>query len=301
MKNILAYVGMIALVFTACESREPVDPSNNGGNGGGGGGSQVTIQAKQRALVIEHTGAWCQYCPRGAYTLAQLSADHGNNLLALSVHNGDPLETAHATEFYNEFQPGGFPEFFVGSTGDVSEGQIDGMVTTIKGLTPLIGVGATATVNGNAISIKGAAEVYVDTAAVLYMNAYFINGPEVGTANNIWGNLLQVDNGASDWLTDVNDTSFWNADYFDGSGDMVIAMNDPYLHEHALLAHASSTVKGVEINNGAVASGTYFEEDFVINAAPNYNLNQAEIFVVVWTEDPTDGSLIYLNGVKVHL
>lgn len=45
----------------------------------------------KRAVVEEGTGTWCQFCPRGAVTMARMSQVYGDNYTGIAVHNQDPM------------------------------------------------------------------------------------------------------------------------------------------------------------------------------------------------------------------
>jgi hypothetical protein len=55
---------------------------------------QVTalVPAADRVVVIEEgTGTWCQWCPRGAVFMDNLSKKYGDFYAGVAVHNGDPM------------------------------------------------------------------------------------------------------------------------------------------------------------------------------------------------------------------
>ena len=47
--------------------------------------------AGKRAVVEEGTGTWCQYCPRGALTMARMTKVYGYSYVGIAVHNNDPM------------------------------------------------------------------------------------------------------------------------------------------------------------------------------------------------------------------
>lgn len=51
----------------------------------------VAAAPGKRAVVEEGTGTWCQYCPRGALTMARMSKTYGSSYVGIAVHNGDPM------------------------------------------------------------------------------------------------------------------------------------------------------------------------------------------------------------------
>lgn len=51
----------------------------------------IQAAAHKRAVIEEGTGTWCQYCPRGAVTMARMSKMYGSSYIGIAVHNGDPM------------------------------------------------------------------------------------------------------------------------------------------------------------------------------------------------------------------
>lgn len=60
--------------------------------------SDYAEAAKRRVVVEDHTGAWCQFCPRGSVTLRNLLAEFGEDFIPVQIHNGDQM--------VNEYQQG---------------------------------------------------------------------------------------------------------------------------------------------------------------------------------------------------
>lgn len=50
------------------------------------------VPAPGKMVVAEEgTGTWCQWCPRGAVFMDQMSTDYPNHFVGIAVHNGDPM------------------------------------------------------------------------------------------------------------------------------------------------------------------------------------------------------------------
>lgn len=64
---------------------------------------------KKRPLMEEYTGTWCGYCPRGFVGLEKMSELYPEDFVALSYHNGDPMEVT--TFFPSDVQ--GFPSAYL--------------------------------------------------------------------------------------------------------------------------------------------------------------------------------------------
>ena len=59
----------------------------------------------KRPLLEEYTGTWCGYCPRGYVALEKMAELYPDDFVALSYHNGDPMEFTY--EYPSEVS--GFP------------------------------------------------------------------------------------------------------------------------------------------------------------------------------------------------
>jgi thiol-disulfide isomerase/thioredoxin len=63
----------------------------------------------KKVVVEEFTGAWCGYCPEGAVFLRNLVASQAPNVIAIAVHQGDPLEFTDGTTLMSAYGIGSFP------------------------------------------------------------------------------------------------------------------------------------------------------------------------------------------------
>lgn len=49
----------------------------------------------KRVIVEKFTGEWCGYCPGGSKTIKGLKDTHGESMIVVDLHGGDPMETTH--------------------------------------------------------------------------------------------------------------------------------------------------------------------------------------------------------------
>lgn len=61
---------------------------------------------RHRAVMEEYTGTWCGYCPRGFMGLEEMNRLYPDDFIAISYHNGDPMEIT--SDFPNSVP--GFPD-----------------------------------------------------------------------------------------------------------------------------------------------------------------------------------------------
>lgn len=65
--------------------------------------------ALRKVVVEDHTGAWCQFCPRGTETLRSLSEEFGNYFIPVQIHNGDRMVNEDQQALAQAIQLGGYP------------------------------------------------------------------------------------------------------------------------------------------------------------------------------------------------
>lgn len=70
----------------------------------------MTRTPQKVALVEEFTGAWCQFCPDGAYNLDLAVAQ--DNVVGMAIHNGDAMVPPQEVELVDAYV-GGFPSGMV--------------------------------------------------------------------------------------------------------------------------------------------------------------------------------------------
>ena len=78
----------------------------------------------EKAVVVEEaTGTWCQFCPRGAVYLDEMSKRFGDHFVGIAVHNGDPMVV---TAYDNAIGPliGGYPSVVYQREGELDPSQI---------------------------------------------------------------------------------------------------------------------------------------------------------------------------------
>ncbi len=85
MKRKVLFSALLALSFAACEE---IAPPVTGAMGSTGPGPDITNQ-KRQVLVEEFTGVRCVNCPAGSAAIEDLTAVHGVQLVAVSIHSGE--------------------------------------------------------------------------------------------------------------------------------------------------------------------------------------------------------------------
>lgn len=68
--------------------------ANTADNNGEGDIYGLSDVPNKRVLMEEATGSWCGWCPRGSVGLDKIDEDEPDNVVAIAVHNGDPMAVA---------------------------------------------------------------------------------------------------------------------------------------------------------------------------------------------------------------
>src|SRR5210317_911531 len=113
MKKLFALSAVAgALFMTSCETGGPEPaPATYPGD-------SLTVTDQARPLVIETTGAWCQYCPNGAEIMTMIDGVLGDSVVLVANHVGDWFSTDNAasSKFDDNFPTSGVPNFYVNNT-----------------------------------------------------------------------------------------------------------------------------------------------------------------------------------------
>lgn len=240
-------------------------------------------QAGTKAVLIEEsTGTWCGWCPRGTIGLDYMSSTYPNTVVAIAVHNGDPMTVAaYDTGLVNTIGSGwpnsGLDRKLLG----VDPGQATlqgGYNTQINELTP-VDLFAGATQAGNTLTI--------DANATFYTN--------FGNASSDYklGVIITEDN-VTGTTSGYNHTNYYSGGSsgpmggYENLPDPVPAAQMVYNHVgRALLGgfDGQSNSLPASINAGDTASYSF---NYTIPATSN----QANMHIVVVLIDATDGSIV---------
>jgi len=137
MKKVLLLIFSIALFASACKEKTPDNTGTSFPTDG------LTPDPKQRALVLEATGAWCQFCPRGAELMLRINGTYKDDVVALALHGGngtDPIKNPTSEFLLAKFLPGtGFPGFYV-QEEDVPENEVMNAINVALATQPIMAV-----------------------------------------------------------------------------------------------------------------------------------------------------------------
>jgi len=72
------------------------------------------VPAPGKMVVAEEgTGTWCQWCPKGAVFMDQMTTDYPDHFVGIAVHNGDPMSFADYNDPMGVLISGSYPSAIV--------------------------------------------------------------------------------------------------------------------------------------------------------------------------------------------
>ena len=209
-------------------------------------GDSLSVSSLARPLVIETTGAWCQYCPNGAEIMAMVDGIMGDSVVLVANHVGDWFANGNAASaaFDGNFPTSGVPNFYVNNT-DVGQSP-----TAAAGAALMndVAFGVEAEVADSAGKLivyprvkcleTKLNEVYM-IQSYLLLNGVVAKDYGGGIDLNQVSSLPKVTTGSG------TTPSMWSQDAAEiTSGVFIIKAGTVYTHDEALFGHATTAVKG---------------------------------------------------------
>lgn len=284
-KFILIAIAAFGLITVQSCKKEPSgDDQNNGG-----GSTELTVEKKNRAVLVYHSATWCPPCGAvGGPLLKRLETTYGSDLVYLNVQNGGsspssiaPLFTRNDTAFYSpiiggilgQVQLSGYiPYFYINNKafGTGSESQIKQEISASTSSNVVAGIAASATASGNTVNFKVKTKFFESASGDYHLSIFLAEDKVV-------------------WTQNVNGT------------------NDPnYVHPKVLRSACIGTMEWQQavstnaIASGAIAANTEVSKDY----SWTYTLNKSKIpnGYNVWNFTPTNHYAIVVlwkkNGSK---
>ena len=232
--------------------------------------SQVPPTFTKKVLIEEFTGAWCGYCPDGAYRVKNLIDDNDGRVVGVSLHAGNPtgdaMEIAHTNYLETTYQNTGFPSGMVdrvsvnGSTS-LNRGYWEYVANDQLAKTAVCGLAIISEVNGQNANV----EVHAGFSSTLNganyrLTVYLI---EDGVTGEGYG-----------YDQRNYDNTIAGSPFYD-LGDPIIG----YEHNHTLRAVLSESL-GDEISPSSLVSGGEHIETYTVDLS-SYNKNNLSIVAFV--------------------
>ena len=101
---------IVAAALASCDKDD--DNSSSGGNNAPDPIAGLVVKNQSNVLLVENTGAWCQYCPNGAEIMLNLAANY-DFIVPVALHNNDGLMNPSSVIWDSIFVQDGFPTIHV--------------------------------------------------------------------------------------------------------------------------------------------------------------------------------------------
>ena len=260
MKKFIALSAVFgALLFSSCETgtNEPAPATYPG--------DSLTVTSQARPLVIETTGAWCQYCPNGAEIMTVIDHVLGDSVVLVANHVGDWFATDNAASgaFDDNFPTAGVPNFYVNNT---DQGQSPTAAATAAIFDEVaFGVEAYVVDSANKLIVYPRVKcLETNLNQVFMLQSYLLlNGvvaKEYTDSSGATVDLHQVSSVAIVTTGSGTVPTTWAQDageFPSGSGTYLIEAGTNYTHDEALFGHATTAVKGwINSDNTDIADTT---------------------------------------------
>lgn len=251
MKKLFVFTALLAIAFTGCkkDSSEPAATS--------GGTTTLTVEKKNRALLMDFTATWCGPCGQyGGPSFDGALAQEGITLAAMKVYatSSTPASMGHPfyTAMTSAFSISGIPSFRVNNAA---------VSTSTNGATSA----AASFQNDTNKLIAGVALAKMiegDTMRVTTKTKFF--KPQNAGADYKIAIYVVEDNVISPQL--VGSTT-----------------NNTYDHRNILRASNASTYSGVSLNNSAaIVLDQEFDKSFAIYLNPTWNKTKLKVIATIW-------------------
>lgn len=239
MKKLLLFTASLAIVFSSCKRRD-TDPGENP-TAGGYPTKNLTVEAKKRVLVQETTGTWCQYCPNGAEQLIIAKAKFGADIIPISSHTGDDLESPDVTTFLTNFPTSAVPNFYVDTAKVENYNQLVSKIDEALTLTPKLGVTHAVRENDTAYIVYPKIQVFEDMKGEVFFVESYLVFDEIEAREYPGVDLNQVSSVATVSTGSGATPTRWvqNAAQLDGT--YLVTPGDSYYHEAVLWAAGANT------------------------------------------------------------
>ncbi len=307
MKKLILGLSAVAILFSAVSCKKEKDDTNDKNTGG------IAVEKKQRSFIGYVSATWCGPC--GAYGgptfKSTLNSKSDNEVIMLNIQTStskatpyfkrpssmDNMDSVYISpimgELFNSLNipvsgTGSFsiPAFsannaYIGSSS-TTQAALESAITSNNAKSPLLGVGATKSINGNTISVDTKVDFYEQGSGEYFYSVVVLEDKHVGyqlvgsTANNSYEHY-----------------NFARAAMANG-GEM----------------HTQATFSKQSFASGSVASGQSFSKNFTFNyqsytdAQVNpafgllkWNMTGAntKVAVMVWKKNGTKYE--FVNGV----
>jgi len=304
MKKIGILVLSAAFALGACKKTEDTPAVSTYPTDG------LKVSNQQVVFVMEETGAWCQFCPNGAASMVELVATHGDKVLPMAVHSGDPLTAPIGGILRTNFPAGGVPNFYV-MNEDASQSPLNKISAYINEV-PVLGVTHAVLTTDTSWNVYPKIEFFESVLNEDYLiNSYVIFDAVLAKD---YGNNIDLNQTSSVPVAGGSNPTKWLQDAAFVAGEPQIKAGDDYYHEESVVGTSNAVNPwGKAVADVNPFGREYIEGDIlgtksssILISLPKVSKGPLQtdisIYTIVWRLR-TDGSgdYDYVNGYKSHL
>ena len=219
----------------------------------------------KKVIIEEFTGAWCGYCPDGAYRLENIISENIGNVIGVSAHSGDAMEASQTYFLESTYLNPGYP------SGMVDRFNYNGSVSMNRGYWAYIaseqllkvascGLAIKSKVNGNTANVNVHAGFNAIVDGEHRLTVYLIEDGVVGAGNG---------------YDQMNFYDLDTASTFYDLGNPI----EGYEHNHTLRFTLSEPLGDI-IDSSVLVSGGEYIAEYEVDISP-YDLNNLSIVAFV--------------------
>lgn len=238
----------------------------------------------KRAILEDHTGAWCQFCPDGSVVAEQVLTTH-SEAIVIAVHNNDAMDIPEGNQISAEYI-GGYPsgtvdhfKFDNEPDVEINRGNWVARVGDRLAMTSPAGVSIESQSWNSAtreITVTVKADFYGTVNGDIRLNAYVVEDSVVGSGQG---------------YDQVNFYNTQSGHPYSGAGNPIVG----FVHDHTLRAMLGGAWGSM--NSGiptTVNDGDSYTETFTYTLDPTFREDHIHLVAVVqgYDNDPNNRAIM---------
>lgn len=219
----------------------------------------------QQSLITKVTATWCIHCGTWGWNFfANVLEDNNSKAIIWASHYSGNLNNATSNAISSNLNVPGQPVFVLNNTNQgVGSSSVDTKRTAIQNavnanaeMSPVANAGMLASLEGTELTVKTKAKFFQEGDGNYFLSVYLI------------------EDGVSAAQT--------------GQGSGAVP------HKQILRAAMTTDVFGIELADGAVTSGTEFDETFTMTLDPTWDATKIEVAAIIWKKN--GNTYEFVNG-----
>lgn len=247
---------------------------------------------RKNAVLEDHTGAWCQFCPDGTVVAEQVDDNYADQSIVLAVHNNDAMSTADGDAIANEYisgYPGGLIDHFLfpsESDVEINRGIWDARMGDRLNYVVPAGVSfedVSWDPNTRQITATVRADFFGNASGDIRMNLIVAEDSVVGTGSG------------------YNQVNYYNTQSghpFFGAGNPILG----FVHDHVARAFLGGSWGQAGIIPASVSDGDNFSHTFTYTLPASYRWNKVKLVALIqrYNNDPKQREIINAEEVTLE-